>query len=218
MDDTTYASLFALNPSGHIRQWRYEGFEDGVTKETLEFFDKLTGDRDDYRYDSLIARVKFGKGVVVYLTLSKDDRQLYEEQGFHGYHSSDLHLVTRQLWEVTTIECHGDKCRRYVSYAENGIWCVSCHGDPDLYTIFHGLLPSTVSFRDIPREAILWARTSGLPALGRHLRHEEMKRLRRDLKPGGFFEQQQLALDAATKKARERLEELEKVVVFDVNS
>lgn len=207
MDDATYASLRALNPSGRVSQWCYE---EGETKEPPAFFDTLTGKHEDYRHDSLIARIDFAEGVVVYMTLSKDGRQLYEGEGWHDYHSSELHLVECQLWEVKTIQCHGDRCRRdfSFSYADNGIWCVSCHGDPDLYAVFHDLMPPSVAFQEIPREAILWARTDGVFQLAECTRNRELERLRQQLQKGGFFDQQAAALQEERKKAQARFDEL----------
>ena len=38
-------------------------------------------------------------------------------------------LFTRMPNDWSTIECHGMKCRRDMSFEETGVWCESCHGE-----------------------------------------------------------------------------------------
>lgn len=204
-----YELLRTLNPKGHVSQWVYDGYEDGVTKESLAFFDKLTEVHSEYTsWKSLIAKVKFAKGVVVYLTLSSDGAQLYKGVGWHGFHKAPLHLVTCQLDEVNTTDCRGDKCRRSMSYADNGLWCTACHGDPDISAVFGDLMPYEVSFADLPRKAILWADTRGSLALATKLRDDEVAALRRKLAPGGQFDQDLVGLNMRRVMAETRLEVL----------
>jgi hypothetical protein len=157
MNAMDYAALVALNPVGRIKQWVYTGYDDDDPKDRqfLPLLEKLQHTHTEYTSaSSLIARVPFKSvGLVVYLSLSSDGNQLASQ----GWADVDMLLVHQQLSDIPTIACNGDKCRRKLSFAEHGIWCTSCHGDPDynVYVLFHHLTHYDTSFDQIPLSAIL---------------------------------------------------------------
>ncbi|XWV26509.1 hypothetical protein QJ857_gp0560 [Tupanvirus soda lake] len=68
-------------------------------------------------------------------------------ENFFKYHPS----------EISTTECHGNKCRRDFSVTETGVWCESCHGD------FNGsalnldqIMYKEISVRSIPEDLIVY--------------------------------------------------------------
>ncbi len=201
------SSLLSLIDTGQPRQWAYNSYRfvpDGL-KHRPQCYDSER---------SLIARIKYIllRGVYrvtfnVFISICSTRELCDKRKGDILF--DELRFLDKDPDDVAYISCNGDKCRRSVNLRDHNIWCDSCHGDMDVSSVFEHFVGS-VSWADLPNDDMLClrARVEELEPddpdviAQRNAREDEMARLRRDLAPGGTYEQ-------LIARARERLRELE---------